>query len=55
MKTNTLQIKSFPYEVNKALKIQSVRLGRTFREHVIALLTEAAKSPSRRKITEVSQ
>ena len=43
MKTNTLQIRSFPYDVNKALKIKAIKLGVTFRELVIRALTEAAK------------
>ena len=43
MRTNTLQIRAFPYEVNKALKIQAVKLGLSFREHVINSLAKAAK------------
>jgi len=41
-KTNTLQIRAFPYEVNKALKVQSVNLGITFREHIVAILSDYA-------------
>ena len=43
MKTNTLQIRAFPMDVNKALKIKAVKLGVTFRELVIKALTEASK------------
>jgi hypothetical protein len=42
--TNTLQIRGFPAEVNKALKIKSVKLGVTFRSLVIRVLTDAAKA-----------
>lgn len=44
MKTNTLQIRAFPYDINKALKIQAVKLGLSFREHVIAILATQAKA-----------
>lgn len=43
MKTNTLQIRAFPMDVNKALKIKAVKLGVTFRELVIKTLSEGAK------------
>jgi plasmid stability protein len=43
MKSNTLQIRAFPENVNKALKIKAVRMGVTLRELVIKLLTEGAK------------
>lgn len=42
-KTNTLSIRAFPYEINKALKIQATQLNLTFRDHVIAILTKAAQ------------
>jgi plasmid stability protein len=43
MKTNTLQIREFPYEVNKALKIKAVKQGISFRALLISILTAAAK------------
>ena len=43
MKTNTLQIRVFPADVNKALKIKAVKQGITFRALIISILTAAAK------------
>lgn len=44
MKTHTLNIRNFPHDVNKQLKIQAAQLDRTFRNHVIAILTEATQN-----------
>jgi len=44
MKTHTLQIKSFPHEINKALKKKAIDQGITFRELVIAGLTALAET-----------
>ena len=43
MKTNTLSIRAFPLDINKALKIKAVKLGISFRVLVIRVLSEAAK------------
>jgi predicted HicB family RNase H-like nuclease len=47
MRTNTLSIRAFPYEVNKALKKKAIDQGISFRALVIRVLTEAAKSTKR--------
>jgi plasmid stability protein len=46
MKTNTLQIRAFPIDINKTLKIAAVAKGVSFREFVIAILKEAARKQS---------
>jgi hypothetical protein len=49
MKTHTLSIRAFPYDINKALKIQAAQLDRTFRDHVITILASAAQSKVAKK------
>jgi hypothetical protein len=41
--TGFLQIRAFPRDVNKALKIKALKLGLTFRALVIKTLTDASK------------
>jgi hypothetical protein len=43
MRTHTLSIRAFPYEVNKALKRKAVDQDIHFRTLVIRILTEASK------------
>ena len=49
MRTHTLSIRAFPYDINKALKIQAAQLDRTFRDHVITILANAAQSKVAKK------
>ena len=42
MKTNTLQIRAFPYDLNKALKIEAVKQGVSFRALIIQTLANYA-------------
>ncbi len=55
MRTNNLQIRNFPLEVNKALKKKAVDLGISFGQHVINTLSAAVdaelKSVTRKKAT----
>jgi len=44
MKTHTLQIRDFPYGVNKALKLKAVGEGISFRALVVRILTQAANN-----------
>lgn len=43
MKTNTLSIRAFPLDINKALKIKAVKLDISFRALVIKTLAESVK------------
>lgn len=41
--TSTLQIKGFPADVNKALKMKALKQGVTLREYILGILKAAAK------------